>query len=199
MTMTALPKFALPLTAAAALILAVSGCQAGVSASGSAGSSQPPAPAASAPSSQVPAAAGSTTTPAASGGDGHPCSVVTEPEATTALGADPGPGQESPPGAAGLGTCVYGAGSSVVRLSVDASGVGKAIYDGDRSSYPSASTTDVPGVGDGAFEITTSASQVTVYFYKGGTFVSITLGTAATTGPPKDQVIVLATTAAGRV
>jgi hypothetical protein len=198
MTMSALPKFALPLTAASAIILAVSGCQAG-SASSAAGTGQPPAPAASAPASQATTAAGSTTTPAASGGNGHPCSVVTEQEASTALGADPGPGQESPPGAAGLGTCVYGAGSSVVRLSVDASGVGKAIYDGDRSSYPSASATDVPGVGDGAFEITTSASQVTVYFYKGGTFVSITLGTAATTGPPKDQVIALAAAAAGRV
>jgi len=57
----------------------------------------------------------------------------------------------------------------------------------------------IVGVGDGAFEITTSASQVTVYFYKGGTFVSITLGAAATTAPPKDQVIALATTAASRV
>ena len=82
---------------------------------------------------------------------------------------------------------------------MDASGVGKAVYDGDRSSYPSASATDVPGVGDGAFEITTSASQVTVYFYKRGTFVSLTLGTAATTGPPKDQVVALATAAASRV
>jgi hypothetical protein len=195
MTMPVLPNFTLPVAAAAAIVLAVTGCQA----SGSAGSSQPPAPAASAPSSQGTAAAGSPTTPAASGGNDHPCLVVTEQEATTALGADPGPGQETPPGAGGLGTCVYGAGSSVVRLSVDTSGVGKAIYDSDRSSYPSASTTDVPGVGDGAFEIATIGSQVTVYFYKGGTFVSITLGTAATTGPPKDQVIALATAAAGRV
>ncbi len=193
--MPVLPKFALPVAAAAAIVLTVSGCQA----AGSAGTSQPPAHAAGAPSSQASAAVGSTTTPAASGGNGHPCSVVTEQEASTALGADPGPGQESPPGVAGLGTCVYGAGSSVVRLSVDSSGVGKAIYDGDRSSYPSASTTDAPGVGDGAFEITTGASQVTVYFYKGGTFVSITLGTAATTGPPKDQAIALAAAAAGRV
>jgi hypothetical protein len=160
---------------------------------------KPPATAASAAATQAATAAGSTTTPGASGGNQHPCSVITEQEATTALGADPGPGQESPPGVGGLGVCVYGAGSSVVRLSVDGSGVGKAIYDGDRSSYPSASTTDVPGVGDGAFEIATIGSQVTVYFYKGGTFVSITLGTAATTAPLKDKVVALATNAAGRV
>ncbi len=191
--MSVLPKFALPV--AAAVVLAVSGCQA----AGSAGANQPPVPAAAAPSGQGASASGSTTTPAGSGNKDHPCSVITEQEASTALGADPGPGQETPPGVGGLGTCVYGAGSSVVRLSVDASGVGKAIYDGDRSSYPSGSTTDVPGVGDGAFEITTSGSQRTVYFYKGSTFVSITLGTDATTGPSKDQVVVLATAAAGRV
>jgi hypothetical protein len=193
--MTVRPKTAAPLGAAVAVILAVSGCHAGPS--GSSGASQQ-SRAASAPTDQAITVAGSGAPPAA-GGKKHACSVVTEQEASTALGADPGPGQETPPGAGGAGGCVYGAGSSVVRVTVDASGVGKAIYDGDRSSYPSASATDVPGVGDGAFEITTSASQVTVYFYKGGTFVSITLDTAATTGPPKDQVIALATTAAGRV
>jgi hypothetical protein len=191
MTMSTLPKFALPLTAASAIILAVSGCQAGSASN-----------AASAPTSQATTAAGSTTTPAVSGGNQHPCSVVTEQEASTALGADPGPGQESPPGVAGLGTCVYGAGFSVVRVSVDTSGVGKAIYDNDRSTVMGdnpALVVDVPGVGDGAFETPNGASQATVYLYKGGTFVSITLDTAATTGPPKNQVIVLATTAAGRV
>jgi hypothetical protein len=202
MTMTALPKSALPLTTAAVLILAVSGCHAGVSASGSGGTSQSPAPAASSPTSQATTAAGSTTTPGASGGNDHPCSVVTEQEASTALGADPGPGQETPPGAAGAGQCVYGAGPSVVRVTVDASGVGKAIYDGDRSTVTGinpALVVDVTGVGNGAFETPSGATEATVYLYKGNTFVEITLGTTTTTGPPKDQVIALATTAAGRV
>ena len=86
-----------------------------------------------------------------------------------------------------------------MKVFVDTSGVGKATYDGARSSYPSSQVTDVPGVGDGAFEIVTSDSQVTVYLYKGGTSVSITLNTAATTGPPKDQGIALARSAAGRL
>ena len=199
--MTAVPKTARSLTAAAAIILAVGGCHAGMPASGAAAASQPPGPTASAPTSQPASAAGSTTPAAASGGNAHPCSVVTEQEATTALGADPGPGQETPPSATGLGTCLYGAGSSVVRVTVDASGVGKAIYDSDRSTVSGinpASVFDVAGLGDGAFETPSGASEATVYLYKGTVFVEITLG-SATTGPPKDQVIALATAAAGRV
>ena len=190
--MTALPKLALPLTAAAAIILALSGCRAGA----------PTSQATTAAGSATTPAAGSATTPAASGGNDHPCSVVTEQEASTALGADPGPGQETPSGVTGVGTCVYGAGSSVVRVIVDASGAGKAIYDGDRSTVVGinpALVVDVAGVGDGAFETPSGASEATVYLYKDTTFVEITLGTAATTGPPKDQAIALATTAAGRV
>jgi hypothetical protein len=113
---------------------------------------------------------------------------------------DKGAGKESASGAPGVGACIYGATTGAgVRLTVDASGVGKAVYDGYRSSYPSGSMTDIPGVGDGAFEITTSTSQVTAYLYKGGTLVSITLDTGATTGSPKDKVVALATAAAGRV
>jgi hypothetical protein len=197
--MTIRPKTALPLSAAAAVILALSGCHAGPAASGSSGANQPQSPAASS-TDQATKAAGSGAAPAATGGNKHACSVVTEQEASTALGGpDLGPGQETPTSPAGVGDCVYGGVVGAgVRVTVE-SGVGKAVYDGDRSSYPSASMTDVPGVGDGAFEITTSASQVTVYLYKGGTFVSITLDTGATTGPLKDKVLALATNAAGRV
>jgi len=53
--------------------------------------------------------------------------------------------------------------------------------------------------GAAAFEITTGASQVTVYLHKGATFVSIKPDTGATTGLPKDEVIALATAAADRV
>ena len=196
--MIVLPK-TVPLTVATGILLALTGCSGGGAASGVAGTGQPPAAGSAVPSQASPGAA--TDTPTAAAGNAHPCSVVTEQEATAALGADPGPGQESPPGVTGLGTCVYGSASSVVRLSVDSSGVGKAIYDGDRTSATAAnaaSVVDVPGVGDGAFETPSGASQTTIYFYKGGTFVEITLG-IPTGLPPKDQTIVLATAAAGRV
>jgi hypothetical protein len=198
--MTIRPKTALPLSAVAAVILALSGCHAGTAASGSSGVNQPQSPAASS-TDQATTAAGSGAAPAATGGNKHACSVVTEQEASTALGGpDLGPGQETPTSPAGVGDCVYGGVTGAgVRVFVDTSGVGKAVYESDRSSYPSSQVTDVPGVGDGAFEITTSASQVTVSLYKGETYVSITLDTGATTAPLKDKVVALATNAAGRV
>jgi hypothetical protein len=197
-SMTVLSK-TVPIAVATGILLALCGCSTGAASSGDASTGQP-APAGSAsPSQASPGAV--TDSPAAAAGNAHPCSVVTEQEATTALGADPGPGQESPAGVSGLGTCVYGSMSSVVRVSVDSSGVGKAIYDGDRSTVTDAnasSAVDVPGVGDAAFETPSGASQTTIYFYKGTTFVEITLG-VPTGEPPKDQTTVLATSAAGRV
>ncbi len=71
---------------------------------------KPPAPAASAAATQAApatAATGVPTTPGASGGNPHACSLVTEQEATTALGADPGAGQETPSGPS-VSNCVYG-------------------------------------------------------------------------------------------
>ena len=196
--MTTLRK-PVPLAVVTGILLALSGCSQGGPASGSAGTGQPP-PAGSAVPSQ--ASSGATAdTPAAATANAHPCLVVTEQEATAALGADPGPGQETPPGATGNGTCVYGSAQSVVRLAVDSSGVGKAIYDGDKSTVSGANAAlvvDVPGVGDAAFETPSGASATTIYFFKGTTFVEITLG-IPTGEPPKDKTIRLATNAAGRV
>ena len=191
MTMTLRSKTALASSVAAA-VLALSACHSGSAPSASAG-----APGAA---TQPTTSDGDGATPQAAGGNIHPCSLVTQQEATTALGADPGPGLETAGSAPGVFNCGYGPTVGAgVRLFVDASGVGKATYDGDRSSYTSSQATDVPGVGDGAFQITSSASQVTLYFYKGGTFVSITLDTESTTAPLNDKVIALATAAASRV
>jgi len=197
--MTVRLKAALPLCAAATVLLAVTGCHAGAASSGTSGTSgqkKPPSEAAASSTTQAATAAGGAATPAGR----HACSVVSQQEASTALTEDPGPGQESPRSVAGVGACIYGGVIGAgVKVSVDTYGVGKAVYDGDRSSYPDSSVTDVPGVGDGAFEITSSDSQATVYLYKGATFVSITLDTGATPGPVKEAVITLAAAAAGRV
>jgi hypothetical protein len=118
------------------------------------------------------------------------------------LGTDPGAGQESMPGVTGNGTCVYGAGSTVVRFSVDISGVGKAIYDGDRTTVAGINPSfvhTVGGVGDAAFETPGGATQDTIYLYKGGTFIEITLGVASATAVPTAQLVTLAKTAVGRV
>ena len=196
--MTTLRK-PVPLAVATGILLALSGCSQGGPASGSAGTGQPSPAGSAVPSQASPGATADT--PATATANAHPCLVVTEQEATAALGADPGPGQETPPGATGNGTCVYGSAQSVVRLTVDSSGVGKAIYDGDKSTVSGANAAlvvDVPGVGDAAFETVSGASSTTIYFYKGTTFVEITLG-IPTGEPPKDKTILLATNAAGRV
>ena len=130
--------------------------------------------------------------------DPHACTIVTEQEAMAALGNDPGAGAESY--TAGVGNCVYGARSSVVRVSIDPT-YGKAVYEGDLSSLKSANSAvvvDVPGVGDAAVVTPSGASQATVYFYKAKAFLEITVG-VETGEPPKDKAVALATNVAGRM
>jgi len=195
--MTVLTKSALPL--AAAMILALSGCSTGSGASHAAGTPaatiQQPAPNASG-RAKASDGSSSTSSPAASS-PLHACLLVSEQDATTALGADPGASHEETQGG-DFGTnsrCNYTIASGGVQ--VNASSIaGKALCDSNRQP----NSVDVPGVGDRAFETpATGAQEATVYFLKGDTCVSITIETPASTGPPKDRVIALATTAAGRL
>jgi hypothetical protein len=198
MTMTVLAKSALPLSAA--IILALSGCSSGSGSSAShaggtpTATTQQPAPKAS---GEATAADGSGTASPAPSGHLHACVLVSEQDATTALGADPGTAHEETQGG-DFGTnsrCNYTIASGGVQ--VNASSIaGKALCDSNRQP----NSVDVPGVGDRAFETpATGAQEATVYFLKGDTCVSITIETPASTGPPKDRVIALATTAAGRL
>jgi hypothetical protein len=196
MTMTVLAKSALPLSAA--IILALSGCNTGSAASHAGGTptatTQQPAPDASGGAT---ASDGSGTSSPAASGHLHACLLVSEQDATTALGADPGTGHEETQESAlgGSGTCNYQIESGGVQVSAS-SVAGKALCDGNRQP----NSVDVPGVGDRAFETpATSAQEATVYFLKGDTCVSITIETTASMGSPKDRVIALATTAAGRL
>ena len=161
---------------------------------------KPPAAAASAAATQAAAATASdgsgASAPAASS-NLHACVLVSEQDATTALGADPGVGQEDTQNGdfGGNSRCSYTVPSGGVQVSAS-SIAGKALCDGNRQP----NSVDVPGVGDSAFETpATSAQEATVYFLKGDTCVSITIETRASTGSPKDRVIALATTAASRV
>jgi hypothetical protein len=199
MTMTVLAKSALPLSAA--IILALSGCNTGSAASHAGGTptatTQQPAPDASDASDGATASDGSGTSSPAASGHLHACLLVSEQDATTALGADPGTGHEETQESAlgGSGTCNYQIESGGLQVSAS-SVAGKALCDGNRQP----NSVDVPGVGDRAFETpATSAQEATVYFLKGDTCVSITIETTASMGSPKDRVIALATTAAGRL
>jgi hypothetical protein len=199
MTMTVLAKSALPLSAA--IILGLSGCSPGSAASDAGGTptatNQQPAADASDASGGATASDGSGTSSPAASGHLHACLLVSEQDATTALGADPGTGHEETQESAfgGSGTCNYQIESGGVQVSAS-SLAGKALCDGNRQP----NSVDVPGVADRAFETpATSAQQGTVYFLKGDTCVSITIETTASMGSPKDRVIALATTAAGRL
>jgi hypothetical protein len=127
----------------------------------------------------------------------HACLLVSEQDATTALGADPGAGHEQTQEGdfGGNSTCNYAITSAGVQVSAS-SIAGKALCDGNRRP----NSVDVPGVGGSAFETpATSAQEATVYFLKGDTCVSITIETTASMGPPKDRGIALAKTAASRI
>jgi hypothetical protein len=159
---------------------------------------KPPAPAASAAATQAAAATASdgsgASAPTASS-NLHACVLVSEQDATTALGADPGVGQEDTQNGdfGGNSRCIYAITSAGVQVSAS-SIAGKALCDGNRRS----NSVDVPGVGDSAFETPATSKEATVYFLKGDTCVSITIETPASMGSAKDRVIALATTAAGR-
>jgi hypothetical protein len=196
MTMTVLAKSAFP--ASAAIVLALSGCSAGSAASHAgrtpAATTQQPASDASSPAT---ASAGSGASAPTASSNLHACVLVSEQDATTALGADPGVGHEDTQNGdfGGNSRCNYAVTSGGVQVSAS-SIAGKALCDGNRQP----NSVDVPGVGDRAFETPgPDAQEATVYFLKGDICVSITIETPASMGSAKDRVIALATTAAGRL
>jgi hypothetical protein len=189
MSMTVRPKPALPLVAAAAIILAVSGCQAGGRASGSAGPSQPSARAASTPASQA-MAAGSAATPGASGGNVKACSLLTEQELTPLLGSDPGPGTDNSDST--TTACAY-TGAGVVTIVVDHSG-GKSQFDAFCGTNQK-----VSGVADGACLTIVGGPVAAMYILKGPKLMSINIQAGLDTKITPEALIALGKIAAGRV
>jgi hypothetical protein len=144
--------------------------------------------------------AGDRTSPVTGRGEVNACSVITQQEATAALGTDAGPGRKTTE--AGVGDrCTYSAEtSSLILVNIVYAG-GKAAYDHARevltSTQPGA-LNEVTGVGDGAFGAF-GGQQATVEFYKGDTVVVVTLRIAATSQPSKNEAITLAKIAADRI
>jgi hypothetical protein len=119
------------------------------------------------------------------------CSLITEADATTALGADPGPGEKAP------GHCIYAAGAASMNIEVRTLPDGATSFNNLRTATGSHAV-DVPDVGDGAFGIF-EGPIAAINFYKGDTLVAIELATTATGATSKDQTTTLAKIAAGRV
>ena len=136
---------------------------------------------------------------AAAVGATEACSLVTEQEAATALGADPGPGIQT--ALEGTATaCTYRARGSTLQFTLTLSD-GKATYDEEHAHIPSAAASlisDMTGIGDNAFG-QFQGPRGAINFDKGDALVVMGLNLAGATDPPRDQLTVLATAAAGRI
>jgi hypothetical protein len=125
------------------------------------------------PAAANPAAASSAATPAATavsakpGGSGMTaCGLVTEQDASAALGMAAGHGTAG--GTAALSECIYAQGALIVSMKADS----QAFYDRSRTAAQAKGAADVPGVGDSAFKTGTD-QFCTLLFVKGTTLVSI--------------------------
>ncbi len=119
------------------------------------------------------------------------CTLVTEQDATAALGSDPGPGIAA--AQSGVTACTYGAAPQMV--SVHLSPAGKAGYDQMHSaSVDGASLVDLAGIGDAAFGIF-AAPIASIGFYRGSSYVSIVIYADGS----QDRAMALASAAASRL
>ena len=132
------------------------------------------APAAS--SVATPAASSEAATPAASaaavnaGGSGlTACGLITEQDASAALGRAAGPGTAG--GTAALSECIYDNGSLIVSMKTDS----KALYDRSRIAALGKGAPNVPGIGDSAFK-SGNDKFCSLLFLRGTTLVSILVG-----------------------
>jgi hypothetical protein len=122
------------------------------------------------------------------------CALVSEADATTALGTDPGPGT-STEGQHGASSCSFGQYPSLLIVNLIPTD-GKASYDnllGDPKTGP---TTQVSGVGDAAFFVS-KPGTAGFDFRRGDAFVAIVLVTGGAS--PVDQATVLASELASRL
>ncbi len=182
-------------TLCASLAVVTAGCSLGA---GPTGSSSTPKP------QSTGAASGGSSQPAATKVD--PCALVTQAEAATALGADPGPGTKDD----GV-HCAYHAGGDLSLNGLLASSFPSnttdfaSLRNATKSSGNSAQLLDfqdVSGVGDAAFATIgkTGNPGGTIVVLKGGSYIEIGFNSSATDpGQVLGILTTLGKTAAGRV
>jgi hypothetical protein len=132
--------------------------------------------------------------PAAAAGGTVACTLVTEHDATTALGADPGPASRF--ASHGSSQCQYGSYRTKFLLVNLTPTRGKAAYDLVHNSTE-LHAVDLAGVGDRAFEVS-GPGTAGIYFTKGDALVVVSV-TMRTATPPEDQALALAKIAQSRV
>jgi hypothetical protein len=108
------------------------------------------------------------------------CGLITEQDASAALGRAAGQGTAG--GTAALSECIYAQGSLIVSMKTDS----KVFYETSRAQAKAKGVPDLPGIGDSAFKAGTD-QFCTLLFLKGTTLVSILFGG---TGAQADAVAV---------
>ena len=129
-----------------------------------------------APAGTNPAVTTSVAAPAAkpaavtNGGSGMTaCGLITERDASAALGRAAGQGTAG--GTAALSECIYDQGSLIVSMKTNS----KAFYETSHAQAKAKGVPDLPGIGDSAFKAGTD-QYCTLLFLKGTTLVSILFG-----------------------
>ncbi len=123
------------------------------------------------------------------------CTLVTEAEATTFLGSDPGPGQST--GTADQPACAYGASLTLILQPT----AGKAKYDADRgAAQGSGKSTDLTGVGDAAFAFVVANTIGQMEIVKGTAVVTVNIqGDPSLQNITVERLTALGATVAGRL
>ena len=98
------------------------------------------------------------------------CDLITEQDASTALGRAAGPGTAGGPAA--LSECIYDDGSLIVSMKTNS----KALYDTSHTQAHAKGAADLPSIGDSAFQYTAGAAFSGVEFLKGTTLVTVLAG-----------------------
>jgi hypothetical protein len=151
-----------------------------------------PTHAAAAPASAAPSAAVSAS---AHAGVVAACSLITEQEASTALGTDPGAGAADSQGIAT--SCTFGTPPSILRVDLVPSG-GKAGYEHALEIAKAHPLVMISGVGDEAFG-TFNNGIGAIDFHKGDAVVIVVLAPLDASKASQDKVLELARSAAGRL
>ena len=155
----------------------------------------PSSPEAVAPSGDGTAAA-SSRPPAGPVATGTACSLVTESEATTALGSDPGVGAEVVDGS--NSSCKFGNYPAILTVNLVAL-TGKADFDHIKSQDTSGALFDIPALGDSAFALT-QGPVASIWFTHGAAMVAIVLVVASADGTsPGKGALEVAMLANGRL
>ncbi len=123
------------------------------------------------------------------------CALITEKEATTFLGSDPGPGMET--GSPGAPACAYG-GSLTFAIQTDGA---KATYDSSKGAMQgSGKAQEITGVGDEAYAFIVANAIAQMQILKGSTLVMINVqGDPSLQNITMERLTALGKMVAGRI